>query len=117
MATVWFCVAAAVLLGYVLLGGFDLGAGIVQVFVARDDRDTDRVLSSIGPVWDGNEVWLLVAGGTLLMAFPALFAAAFSGWRASWISSRKSWKESTRHCQIRISAISRCFRACLTVGR
>ena len=79
MAIVWFCVAAAVLVGYVLLDGFDLGAGIVQVFVARDERDTDRVLSSIGPVWDGNEVWLLAAGGTLLMAFPALFAAAFSG--------------------------------------
>ena len=79
MATVWFCLAAAVLVGYVLLDGFDLGAGIVQVLVARNDRDTDRVLSSIGPVWDGNEIWLLVAGGTLLLAFPVLFAAAFSG--------------------------------------
>lgn len=79
MATIWFCLAAVVIVGYVLLDGFDLGAGIVQLFVARDDRETGQVLTSIGPVWDGNEVWLLAAGGTLLFAFPALCAAAFSG--------------------------------------
>jgi len=83
MATVWFCLASVVIIGYVLLDGFDLGAGIVQVCVARAERDTDQVLSSIGPVWDGNEVWLLAAGGTLLFAFPILCAAAFSGFYLS----------------------------------
>src|ERR1700724_4252483 len=79
MGTLWFCLAAIVITGYVLLDGFDLGAGIVQLFVARAERETGQVLNSIGPVWDGNEVWLLAAGGTLYFAFPALYASAFSG--------------------------------------
>jgi len=83
MATLWFCLSAVMIVGYVLLDGFDLGAGIVQLFVARDDRETSQVLASIGPVWGGNEVWLVAAGGTLLFAFPALCAAAFSGFYLS----------------------------------
>jgi cytochrome bd ubiquinol oxidase subunit II len=59
MATLWFCLAAILIAGYVLLDGFDLGAGIVQLFVARTEREKSQVLHSIGPVWDGNEVWLL----------------------------------------------------------
>ena len=77
MGTLWFCLATIVIIGYVLLDGFDLGAGIVQLFVARAEPETDQVLGSIGPVWDGNEVWLLAAGGTLLFAFPVLYASAF----------------------------------------
>jgi cytochrome d ubiquinol oxidase subunit II len=83
MGTLWFCLAAIVITGYVLLDGFDLGAGIVQLFVARTEYETGQVLSSIGPVWDGNEVWLLAAGGTLFFAFPALYASAFSGFYLS----------------------------------
>jgi cytochrome d ubiquinol oxidase subunit II len=64
---------------YVVLDGFDLGAGIVQLLVARTDRERRQVLRSIGPVWDGNEVWLLAGGGTLYFAFPALYASSFSG--------------------------------------
>jgi cytochrome d ubiquinol oxidase subunit II len=64
---------------YVLLDGFDLGAGAIHLFVARTDEERRQVLASIGPVWDGNEVWLLAAGGTLYFAFPALYASAFSG--------------------------------------
>jgi cytochrome d ubiquinol oxidase subunit II len=63
----------------VVLDGFDLGAGIVQLLVARTDRERRQVLRSIGPVWDGNEVWLLAGGGTLFFAFPALYASSFSG--------------------------------------
>ncbi len=85
MGTVWFCLATIVIAGYVLLDGFDLGAGIVQLFVARSDRESGQVLSSIGPVWDGNEVWLLAASGTLLFAFPALYASAFSGFYLSLV--------------------------------
>jgi cytochrome bd ubiquinol oxidase subunit II len=79
IATVWFCLVAIMIAGYVVLDGFDLGAGIVHLFVAHSDRERRQVLQSIGPVWDGNEVWLLAGGGTLYFAFPALYAAAFSG--------------------------------------
>jgi cytochrome d ubiquinol oxidase subunit II len=83
MAILWFCLTAIVIAGYVLLDGFDLGAGIVQLFVARSERETGQVIGSIGPVWDGNEVWLLAAGGTIFFAFPLLYASAFSGFYLS----------------------------------
>ena len=76
---VWFCLVAIMIAGYVVLDGFDLGAGIIHLFVARTEQERQQVLRSIGPVWDGNEVWLVAAGGTLYFAFPALYAAAFSG--------------------------------------
>ena len=76
---VWFCLVAIMIAGYVVLDGFDLGAGIIHLFVARTDRERQQVLRSIGPVWDGNEVWLIAGAGTLYFAFPALYAAAFSG--------------------------------------
>src|ERR1700688_3359752 len=79
MGTLWFCLATMVITGYVLLDGFDMGAGIVQLFVARAEYETGQVLNSIGPVWDGNEVWLIAAGGTLFFAFPVLYASSFSG--------------------------------------
>ncbi len=64
---------------YVILDGFDLGAGIVHLFVARNNEERRTVLNAIGPVWDGNEVWLIAAGGTLYFAFPLLYASSFSG--------------------------------------
>ena len=79
METLWFCLVAFMLTAYVVFDGFDLGAGIVHLFVARTGEERRAVLGSIGPVWDGNEVWLLAAGGTLYFAFPALYAASFSG--------------------------------------
>jgi cytochrome d ubiquinol oxidase subunit II len=79
VATIWFCFVAAILAGYVVLDGFDLGVGILHLWIARDDAERRIVLRSIGPVWDGNEVWILAAGGTLYFAFPALYATAFSG--------------------------------------
>jgi len=79
METIWFCLIALMLAMYVVLDGFDLGAGIIHLGVARTDGERRAVLASIGPVWDGNEVWLIAAGGTLYFAFPALYAAAFSG--------------------------------------
>ena len=76
---VWFCLVAIMIAGYVVLDGFDLGAGIIHLFVARTVEERQIVLRTIGPVWDGNEVWLLAGGGTLYFAFPALYASAFSG--------------------------------------
>ncbi|HSC76995.1 MAG TPA: cytochrome d ubiquinol oxidase subunit II, partial [Candidatus Acidoferrales bacterium] len=79
METLWFCLVAAMLAVYVVLDGFDLGAGVLHLWVARTDDERRLVLRSIGPVWDGNEVWLLAAGGTLYFAFPVLYASSFSG--------------------------------------
>jgi cytochrome bd ubiquinol oxidase subunit II len=79
MGTIWFCLVAIMLAGYVVLDGFDLGAGILHLWIARNDAERRLLLRSIGPVWDGNEVWLLAAGGTLYFAFPLLYASGFSG--------------------------------------
>ncbi len=79
MGDLWFCLLAFMGIMYVILDGFDLGAGAIHLVVARSDAERRLVLRSIGPVWDGNEVWLIAAGGTLYFAFPALYAASFSG--------------------------------------
>lgn len=79
MESLWFVLVALMLVAYVVLDGFDLGAGIVHLFIARSDDQRQLVLRSIGPVWDGNEVWLLAAGGALYFAFPLLYASSFSG--------------------------------------
>ena len=79
MGTLWFWIVALMLVAYVVLDGFDLGVGIVYLFVARTEAERQQALRSIGPVWDGNEVWLIAAGGTLFFAFPLLYASAFSG--------------------------------------
>jgi cytochrome d ubiquinol oxidase subunit II len=79
MGALWFCLVAGMITMYVLLDGFDLGAGAIHLLVARTDEERRQVLASIGPVWDGNEVWLIAAGGTLYFAFPALYASGFSG--------------------------------------
>ncbi|HET6181364.1 MAG TPA: cytochrome d ubiquinol oxidase subunit II [Candidatus Sulfotelmatobacter sp.] len=79
MGTIWFCLVAFMLAGYVVLDGFDIGAGILHLWVARTEAERRTVLRSIGSVWDGNEVWLIAGGGTLYFAFPTLYAASFSG--------------------------------------
>src|SRR6202166_1981571 len=79
METIWFCLVALMLAGYVVLDGYDIGAGIVHLLVARSDLERGQILKSIGPFWDGNEVWLIAGGGTLYFAFPGLYASSFSG--------------------------------------
>jgi len=79
MTTFWFCAVAALLTIYATLDGFDIGAGIVYLLVARTDKERRQMLRSIGPVWNGNEVWLIAGGGVLFMAFPTLYASSFSG--------------------------------------
>src|SRR5260221_6727748 len=79
MASLWFWIVAAMITTYVVLDGFDLGAGAIYLIAAKTNGERRRVLRAIGPVWDGNEVWLLAAGGTLYFAFPLLYASAFSG--------------------------------------
>src|ERR671921_2882384 len=79
METIWFIFVALMIAMYVLLDGFDLGAGAIHLFAAKNDRERRTILRSIGPVWDGNEVWIVAGGGTLFFAFPRLYAAGFSG--------------------------------------
>jgi len=79
METIWFGIVAVMLTAYVVLDGFDIGAGVAHHFVGRTRGERAAVLSAIGPVWDGNKVWLLATGGTLYFAFPQLYASGFSG--------------------------------------
>ena len=79
METLWFIIIAVMLTAYVVLDGFDLGAGVIYLIVAKSREERRTVLRAIGPVWDGNEVWLIAAGGTLYFAFPQLYASSFSG--------------------------------------
>ncbi|PRX47878.1 cytochrome bd-I ubiquinol oxidase subunit 2 apoprotein [Prauserella shujinwangii] len=79
LATVWFCVIAAFWLGYLFLEGFDFGVGMLLPVLGRDDTERRVMINTIGPVWDGNEVWLIVAGGAMFAAFPAWYAGLFSG--------------------------------------
>jgi len=79
MGFIWFWLVAVMIVGYVVLDGFDLGVGVLHLFLVRNEADRRATLASIGPVWDGNEVWLLAGGGTLYFAFPLLYASAFSG--------------------------------------
>ena len=79
MEPLWFAIVSGMLAVYVVLDGFDFGAGFLHLIVARNDTERRTVLAAIGPVWDGNEVWLLAGGGALFMAFPAAYAVGFSG--------------------------------------
>jgi cytochrome d ubiquinol oxidase subunit II len=79
METLWFIIVAAMLTAYAVLDGFDLGAGAIYLGAGKTPEDRLKILRAIGPVWDGNEVWLLAAGGTLYFAFPLLYASSFSG--------------------------------------
>src|SRR5664280_3289008 len=79
MGLIWFWLVAVMIVGYVVLDGFDLGVGVLHLFLVRTEAERRATLASIGPVWDGNEVWLLAGGGTLYFAFPLLYASAFSG--------------------------------------
>lgn len=79
MGEAWYAITVFLLTGYVVLDGFDLGAGALHLVVARTDAERRQVLSAIGPYWDGNEVWLLAAGGALFVAFPRVLSAGVSG--------------------------------------
>src|SRR3954451_8350323 len=79
LTTIWFALIAVLWAGYFLLEGFDFGVGMLLPVLARDERERRLLINTIGPVWDGNEVWLLVAGGATFAAFPEWYATLFSG--------------------------------------
>src|SRR3954468_16810067 len=79
LTTVWFCLIAVLWIGYFALEGFDFGVGMLLPVLARDDRERRVLINTIGPVWDGNEVWVITAGGATFAAFPEWYATLFSG--------------------------------------
>ena len=115
MATLWFCLVAVMLAVYVVLDGFDLGAGIVHLLVARTDAERRQVLRSIGPVWDGNEVWLLAGGGTLYFAFPGALCLQLQR-LLSAADDRALAADSARHLH-RVSQPRREPRLAASLGR
>ena len=85
-ATLWFVIVGVLLAGYAVLDGFDLGVGILHPFVGRDDNERRLVMNSIGPIWDGNEVWLVTFGGALFAAFPEAYATVFSSFYLPFVA-------------------------------
>ncbi len=85
LATIWFVIQGVLLTGYAILDGFDLGVGILHPFVPRDDRERRIAMNAIGPIWDGNEVWLVTFGGALFAAFPEAYATVFSGFYTAFM--------------------------------
>ena len=79
MSTIWFLLIAVLWTGYLVLEGFDFGVGMLLPVLGRKDTDRRLMINTIGPVWDGNEVWLLTAGGAMFAAFPEWYATLFSG--------------------------------------
>ncbi|MET0767011.1 MAG: cytochrome d ubiquinol oxidase subunit II [Aeromicrobium sp.] len=79
LTTFWFILIAVLWIGYLVLEGFDFGVGMLMAVLAKDDTERRVLLNTIGPVWDGNEVWLIVAGGATFAAFPEWYATLFSG--------------------------------------
>jgi len=79
MEAAWFAIAALMITVYIVMDGFDFGAGALHLWVARNDRQRRQVLAAIGPFWDGNEVWLVAWGGVVFLAFPKVLAAGLSG--------------------------------------
>ena len=79
LPTIWFILIAVLWIGYFVLEGFDFGVGILLPVIGRNEPERRAMLRTIGPVWDGNEVWLLVAGGATFAAFPEWYATLFSG--------------------------------------
>lgn len=77
--TIWFILITVLFIGYFILEGFDFGVGILLPFLGKDDRERRVIINTIGPFWDGNEVWLLTAGGAIFAAFPNWYATMFSG--------------------------------------
>src|SRR5210317_2578082 len=85
LCIIWFILEGVLLTGYALLDGFDLGVGILHPFVPRNDPERRISMNSIGPLWDGNEVWLVTFGGALFAAFPEADASVFSGFYTAFM--------------------------------
>ena len=79
LAEIWFALFVIIVAGYLILDGFDMGVGMLMIPMGKNDDERRTMLNSIGPIWDGNEVWLVIAGGVLFGVFPLVYASLFSG--------------------------------------
>src|SRR5210317_1906726 len=79
LQTIWFVLIAVLWIGFFILEGFDFGVGLLLPFLGKNDTERRAIINTIGPHWDGNEVWLLTAGGATFAAFPMWYATMFSG--------------------------------------
>ena len=79
LKVIWWLLLGILLIGFAIMDGFDLGAGMLLPFIGRSDTERRVVINTIGPVWEGNQVWLILGGGAIFAAWPALYAASFSG--------------------------------------
>src|SRR4029079_1311324 len=79
LANIWYVLFVLIIAGYLILDGFDMGVGILHLPLARTDQERRTFLNSIGPGWDGNEVWVVLGGGVLFAVFPLVYASMFSG--------------------------------------
>ncbi len=91
---IWWLLVGILLIGFAVTDGFDMGVGMLTRFLGRNDTERRIMINSIAPHWDGNQVWLITAGGALFAAWPMVYAAAFSGfyvaccraYRSTWMS-------------------------------
>ncbi len=79
LKVIWWLLLGVLLIGFAVMDGFDLGVGMLLPFIARSDTERRVVINTVGPVWEGNQVWLILGGGAIFAAWPALYAASFSG--------------------------------------
>src|SRR5512138_2659821 len=79
LQTLWFLLIAVLWIGFFFLEGFDYGVGILLPFLGKKDEERRAIVNTIGPVWAGNEVWMLTAGGAMFASFPQVYATLFSG--------------------------------------
>ena len=86
LAMIWFGLLGVLLAGYAMLDGFDLGVGILHPFIAKDDTERRTFMNAIGPLWDGNEVWLVTFGGAMFAMFPGTYASVFSGFYTAFMA-------------------------------
>src|SRR5690625_3677530 len=113
MELLWYIVLMNMFIVYIILDGYDFGAGIVHLFFGKKEKDKKAIINSIGPFWDANEVWLVAIGGIMYFAFPILYASAFSGFylplililwllifRATGLEDRKSTRLNSSHVAI-----------------
>jgi cytochrome d ubiquinol oxidase subunit II len=114
--TVWFALVGVLFTGYVILDGFDLGVGVLHLFVVKRDEDRRVFLNAIGPVWDGNEVWLVTGGGALFAAFPIVYATVFSGFYLAFMALLCALIFRAVAIEFRSKHPSPRWRACWDVG-
>src|SRR5215472_14613429 len=79
LRVIWWVLLGVLLIGFAVMDGFDLGSGTLLPFIAHDDRERRIIINTVGPVWEGNQVWLILGAGAIFAAWPALYAVAFSG--------------------------------------